>query len=230
MNSSRILLGSDLSTTLKLRLIRIFAVALLLSVAVAIAEGPQGASCASPAPAGRVFGEKRPVGGVSNFGQVTPTLFRGAQPTQQGFEALTKMGVDIVVDAREDHTASEEKEVSRLGMKYVSIPWHCPSPHDDVFVQFLKVLQQSPGKKVFVHCRLGDDRTGMMIASYRMAVQGWSASDAMLEMQHFGFTFAHHFMCPSLAHYEQSFPNHLKSNPAFKDLRSAPSSPANIPK
>jgi len=115
-------------------------------------------------------------------------------------------------------------------MKYVAIPWHCSFPQDDVFVRFLKLLKENPGKKIFVHCRLGDDRTGMMIASYRMAVEGWSADDAMLEMQHFGFTFAHHLICPRLAHYEQSFPSRLESNPAFVDVRSPQDLPSNVPK
>lgn len=173
----------------------------------------------SPAHAARVFGEKRKVKGIGNFGEVTPTLFRGAQPTQEGFEALAKMGVDIVVDARGNRSNSEGKRVRALGMEYVAIPWHCPFPHDDVFARFLKLLQDNPKKKVFVHCRLGDDRTGMMIASYRMAVEGWSADDAMLEMRHFGFTRAHHFICPGLGPYEQQFPSRLKSNPVFQGLR-----------
>ncbi len=171
-----------------------------------------------PSHAARVFGEKRKVEGIRNFGIVSPVLFRGGQPTRQGFEALAKMGVDIVVDARGNRSNSEGKVVRRLGMRYVSIPWHCPFPHDDVFVQFLKLLKDNPHKKIFVHCRLGDDRTGMMIASYRMAVEGWSADDAMLELRHFGFTFDHHFICPRLAAYEHNFPDHLKRNPAFKDL------------
>lgn len=136
------------------------------------------------------------------------------------------MGVDIVVDARRNRTNSEGKEVRALGMKYVAIPWHCPFPHDDVFVAFLKLLQKNPDKKIFVHCRLGDDRTGMMIASYRMATEGWSADEAMLEMEHFGFTRAHRLICPRLAFYEQNFPRLLKSNRAFEGLRSIPRVPA----
>jgi len=182
-------------------------------------EGPQDTGVTtSPAHAARVFGEKRKVRGIGNFGEVTPTLFRGAQPTEKGFEALAKMGVHIVVDARGNRSNSEGKEVRRLGMQYVAIPWHCPFPRDDVFARFLKLLQDNPKKRVFVHCRLGDDRTGMMIAAYRMAVEGWSADDAMLEMQHFGFTRAHHFICPRLGPYEQAFPSRLKSDPVFKDL------------
>jgi hypothetical protein len=51
-----------------------------------------------------------------------------------------------------------------------------------------------------------------------MAAEGWTADEAMIEMQRFGFSRAHHFICPRLASYERSFPEHLKSDPAFKDL------------
>ena len=202
---------------------------MLLLLAVTICGGQERqtpVSDLSRARTARVFGEKHKVKGVPNFGQVTPKLFRGAQPSEKGFEALAKMGVDIVVDARGERADSEGKEVSRLGMKYVAIPWHCPFPHDDVFVRFLKLVQANPDKKVFVHCRLGDDRTGMMVAAYRIAEEGWTADEAMLEMQYFGFTRAHHFICPRLAPYEQSFPQRMKSDPALEGLRSIPTPPA----
>ena len=59
----------------------------------------------------------------------------------------------------------------------------------------------------------------MAIASYRMAEEEWSADEAMKEMEFFGFQGVHHLICPALAHYEREFPEHLKTNPAFKDLR-----------
>jgi protein tyrosine phosphatase (PTP) superfamily phosphohydrolase (DUF442 family) len=167
----------------------------------------------------RTLGHKRKLKGVGNFGEVTPSLFRGAQPSNKGFEELAKNGIDIVVDTRGNRSSSEGKVVRRYGMQYVAIPWHCPFPNDDVFVRFLKVVRENPRKKIFVHCRLGDDRTGMMIASYRMAAEGWSADEAMTEMQRFGFSYAHHFICPRLASYEKNFTTHLRSNPAFKGMR-----------
>jgi len=188
---------------------------------VAICSG-QEAQNSQPHPH-RVPGKKLTVQGVPNFGEVTPTLFRGAQPSHEGFEALAKRGVDIIVDARGgDRAGSEGKEVSRLGMKYVAIPWECSSPRNDVFARFLKLLQDNPDKKIFVHCLQGVDRTGMMIASYRMAGEGWSADDALIEMKDFGFSGSHHFFCPRLASYEQSFPTRLKSSPEFEGLRSVP--------
>ncbi len=144
-------------------------------------------------------------------------LFRGAQPSSAGLKALAKMGINIVVDARGDRADSEGKQVAQLGMRYVAIPWRCAFANDDVFVKFLKLIRDNPDKKVFVHCRLGEDRTGMMVAAYRMAMEGWGADEAMHEMQQFGFSTIHQYlMCPRLAAYEKAFPEHLKKNAALQ--------------
>jgi tyrosine-protein phosphatase SIW14 len=163
----------------------------------------------------RSFARHLTIKGVANAGEVTPTLFRGAQPTTQGFETLARMGINIVVDMRGSREAERER-VTKLGMRYVPIPWHCPFPNDDVFVRFLTLLRQNSGKKVFVHCRLGDDRSGMAIAAYRMAEQGWTAEEAKTEMEAYGFSLAHHFICPGLSSYEASFPRRFSTNPAFR--------------
>ncbi len=191
----------------------------VMLLAITIANGKAPRHPDSDTRSASAAGEKRKLTGVGNFGEVTPKLFRGAQPTRKGFEALARSGIDIVVDTRGNRTNSEGKVVRRLGMRYVAIPWHCPFPHDETFARFLKLVRDNPDKKIFVHCRLGDDRTGMMIASYRMADEGWSADRAMREMQQFGFTRVHHVICPTLASYEKDFPRHLKTNPAFQGVR-----------
>jgi protein tyrosine/serine phosphatase len=155
--------------------------------------------------------------GVSNFGEVTPQLFRGGQPKGTGYANLKKMGADIVVDLRLSGKEAEKRNVTAAGMQFVSIPWHCLYPRDRVFTKFLTLLRENPHKKVFVHCRYGDDRTGMMIAAYRMAVQGWSSDEAAQEMRKFGF---HRLICPSLDFYEKNFPEHLLKSPEFAAWRS----------
>ena len=77
----------------------------------------------------------------------------------------------------------------------------------------------NPKQPAAVHCRLGDDRTGMMIAAYRMGQQGWTAKEAMREMHDFGYRGVHHLMCPGLAGYEKSFPQRLRNKPLFENLR-----------
>jgi protein tyrosine phosphatase (PTP) superfamily phosphohydrolase (DUF442 family) len=168
-----------------------------------------------------------PVKGVGGFTEVTPHLYRGGQPSQKGLESLAKMGIDIVVDGRLTGDKKEDKAVTKLGMKFVPIPWHCLYPRDEVFARFLALIRDNPDKKIFVHCRYGDDRTGMMIAAYRMAMQGWTWQEARKEMDKFGF---HHTVCASLLRYEKEFPERLKK-PEFQALRSSPerrdSEPAN---
>ena len=155
--------------------------------------------------------------GIPNFGQVTPTLYRGGQPSAEGFEKLAHMGIDIVVDT--GRSKRDETLIKNLGMASISLPWYCPFPRDEVFERFIKITRENPGKKIFVHCRLGDDRTGMMIAAYRMGQQGWTAKEAMQEMHEFGYRGVHHLMCPGLAGYEKSFPRRLQNEPVFENLR-----------
>ncbi len=202
--------------------VRILSIFLLLVVgAGADGTAPQTSAPEnhkSKSPATRVIGRKLQEKGVPNFGEVTPTLYRGGLLHTAGLKVLATMGINVVVDTHANDV-SEEKTVKSLGMEYVAIPWHCPWPRDEVFAKFLKVLRENKGRKVFVHCRLGDDRTGMMVAAYRMADEGWTADEAMNEMKMFGFTQAHHFICPGLARYEKHFPERLKNNPAFAGVR-----------
>jgi tyrosine-protein phosphatase SIW14 len=156
---------------------------------------------------------------LPNFSEVTTTLYRGGQPSKEGFHTLAKMGINIVVDLRGSRE-SERKLVTHLGMQYVPMSWECSFPKDKTFAQFLRLIQDNPGKKIFVHCRIGDDRTGMMIASFRMAREGWSADRAEKEMEKFGFNFAHRrLICPRLSSYEENFPEHFRTRPEFRDLR-----------
>lgn len=154
--------------------------------------------------------------GVSNFAEVTPDLYRGGQPKGKGYTNLKKKGVDIIVDLRLSGKGTERRNVEQAGMSYVSIPWHCLFPKDKDFAEFLLLLRENKNKKVFVHCRYGDDRTGMMIAAYRMAVEGWTPEEARKEMNKFGF---HHVICHPLESYEEHFPEHLQKNDDFKQWR-----------
>jgi tyrosine-protein phosphatase SIW14 len=190
-------------------------IATIVISGVLCANAPTQVQASGDANVQHVPAKKLKLIGVPNFGEVTPNLYRGAQPSLQGFQGLAAMGIDIVVDARLSHKSSEKKVVTAAGMQYISIPWHCMFPKDKAMAQFLAVLRENPKKKIFVHCRLGDDRTGMMIAAYRMAVDNWTAEEAWTEMMHFGMN---REICFPLIKYERKFPERLKKN---ADLRAA---------
>lgn len=186
--------------------------------AVSLDAAPPQTKQETQPPAVREIGRRLSQKGVPNFGEVTPNLYRGGLLNGEGIKALKKLGINLIVDTHAND-ASEERDAKSLGMQYVAIPWHCPWPHDEVFAKFLKVVHDNKGKKIFVHCRLGDDRTGMMVAAYRIAEEDWTADEAMTEMRSFGFTRSHHLICPSLARYEKEFPERLKNSPVFRDER-----------
>src|SRR5581483_4635587 len=184
--------------------LRVIRAALLITLAIGVASAGDEPAVKVEPPAStlRAMGRRLNQRGLPNFGEVTPTLYRGAQPSREGLEELAKMQVAIVVDLRASRNEVEARTAERLGMQYVSIPWRCAAPRDDRLASFLKLVRENKGKKIFVHCQLGNDRTGMAIAAYRMSEENWTAEDAMQEMQAFGFSRFHHAMCPGLAGYE----------------------------
>jgi hypothetical protein len=49
--------------------------------------------------------------GVPNFHQVSERIYRGAQPTTEGFQELAKMGIKTVVDLRREPSSSRQNSV-----------------------------------------------------------------------------------------------------------------------
>jgi tyrosine-protein phosphatase SIW14 len=190
---------------------------LLLATVMQVGARPQTDNAAPPS--SHAPGKRLTAKGIPNFGQVTSNLYRGGQPNADGLQELKNRGVDLVVDLRGGSNKSEKADAEKLGMGYVSIPSHCPFPSDAPWAHFLKVMRENRGKKVFVHCRLGDDRTGLAIATYRISEENWSAAEALNEMKVFGFSSVHHAICPGLEGYVEHFPERLKNSPAFRDLQ-----------
>jgi protein tyrosine phosphatase (PTP) superfamily phosphohydrolase (DUF442 family) len=126
--------------------------------------------------------------GLPNLHRVSDTLYRGAQPTTQGYAQLREMGVKTVVNLRTFH--GEADEVRAAGMQPARIWSQAFHAEDEDIVKFLRLASDPARQPVYVHCMQGADRTGLMAAVYRVCVQGWSKDDAIAEMT--GGGFGHH--------------------------------------
>ncbi len=125
--------------------------------------------------------------GLTNFHQVSPALYRGAQPTREGLDELRRMGVKTVVSLRAFHGEREAVAAAGLGYERISFKvWH---PEDEDLRRFLAIVTDPSRQPVFVHCLRGADRTGTAVAAYRICVEGWGREDAIEEMVDGGFEF-----------------------------------------
>ncbi len=119
---------------------------------------------------------------VDNLGALSSTLYRGAQPSQQGFRTLARDGIKTVINLRPEEQW-EKPMVQAAGMKYVFLPLPpLGEPTMQQATRFLGIVTDPAAGKVFFHCQHGSDRTGAMAAAYRIAVDGWSADQAIAEM------------------------------------------------
>jgi tyrosine-protein phosphatase SIW14 len=192
---------------------------LLLLSACAFAQERSSAPTAPPV-MHSAYGERLRLPGLPNGGRVNDVLYRGAQPHTTGIQELKKLGITTIVDLRGENPGLrdfEREQAESLGIRFVNIPvsgWSPPS--NDQVAQFLALFRNHPKEKVFVHCRFGDDRTGVFVATYRMAYEGWPATQAMNEMYFFGFN---GFWHPSMKAFIRDFPDRLKTAPALVEYR-----------
>jgi protein tyrosine phosphatase (PTP) superfamily phosphohydrolase (DUF442 family) len=125
---------------------------------------------------------------ISNFHQVSARLYRGAQPDDDEFAALARIGVTTVLDLRltwEHSTENEQALVTAAGMRYVNVPMNAfANPGPEKLASVRAVLDT--GGVVYVHCREGKDRTGAMVALYRIEREGWTNDRAFAEAQDHG--------------------------------------------
>jgi protein tyrosine/serine phosphatase len=125
--------------------------------------------------------------GLPNLHKVSDRLYRSAQPLPPGYPDLKKLGIKTIICLRNDNTDLEYAPEN--GLKVVHIGMRTWKPTEDQVVEFLKTATYPENQPVLVHCKHGADRTGLMCAVYRIAVDGWSKQDAIEEMTEGDFGF-----------------------------------------
>lgn len=150
---------------------------------------------------GRTPAEKLKRPGLDNFARLSPTFYRGEQPTAEGMQELKKLGVRTVINLRALH--SDRDEIAETGLAYEHIHFDPFHPEDEDMVRFLQIVGDKNRGPFFVHCKHGSDRTGTVCALFRIVMQGWSKDEAIKEMTEGGFGF-HEDYFQNLVRYIQA--------------------------
>ncbi|CAN5267738.1 dual specificity protein phosphatase family protein [soil metagenome] len=140
--------------------------------------------------------------------EVTPgILYRSGQMTVQGYEdAVDRLKIRTIVNLRDDvpdpdvrqgyldsRTVKESELCSRLGVNWVFIPpdlipkGQIPAARPAAIDKFLALLDDSSNYPILVHCNAGLNRTGVIVAVYRMEHDGWTPMQAWDELRANGF-------------------------------------------
>jgi uncharacterized protein (TIGR01244 family) len=128
---------------------------------------------------------------LPNFHQVNAGLYRGAQPKADGMRKLVALGIRTIISLRaaDERSRVEESEARAAGLRYFNIPMEGLSrPKDEQVERALAIMEDAANQPVFVHCKRGADRTGTLIAIYRIMHDGWSSDDALREAKHYGMS------------------------------------------
>jgi len=137
-------------------------------------------------------------------------VYRAGQMTADGFEdAAHRFGIRTFINVQDDFpdpdielsfwrpgTIKESELCKRLGVRYVwvapdLVPVHdSPAKRPQAVDELLRVLDDETAYPVLIHCKAGLNRTGCLVAVYRMEYQGWTRLEAFQEMRDLGFGFS----------------------------------------
>ncbi len=117
---------------------------------------------------------------VRNLYLVSKDLYRSEQPTRKGFVNLKNMGIKSVVNLRKYHTDNDDAE--GLDLNLFAHKMSAGNITEKDIEECLRIIKRAP-KPVLVHCMHGSDRTGTIVAAYRILEQGWSPDDAIAELK-----------------------------------------------
>lgn len=123
---------------------------------------------------------------ISHFLWIHENFATAGQPTEEQLRSLLQAGFQVVINLGledADYAVESEAHIIRsAGAWYYSIPVSFQRPSEEDYYQFVQVLQQTKGKKIFVHCA-ANKRVSVFVALFQMQKQAKSYADAMNQIE-----------------------------------------------
>jgi uncharacterized protein (TIGR01244 family) len=153
---------------------------------------------------------------LPNFHKVSDKLYRGAQPRTGGVKKLAEVGIKTIINLRgaDETTRAEEAEAKAAGLSYFNIPMPGLSrPTNEQVARVLAIIDAEENGPVFIHCKRGSDRTGTIVALYRISHDDWTAEQAVMEAKRHGMSWMEFGMKDYVSDYYRDRNAARKSSP-----------------
>lgn len=141
----------------------------------------------------KLIAEKIALGGFSNLYKISDSIYRSEQPGRKEMKELEKYGIKTILNLRNYH--SDNDEAKGTGLVLERLAMNAGEVNEGNILKAMRIIKESP-KPVLIHCLHGSDRTGCMVASYRIIFQGWTKENAIRELRN-----------PVFGYHESWFPN-----------------------
>lgn len=128
---------------------------------------------------------------LDRFAKVSEDLYRSARPSRVDLFTLKhEYGIKTVLDLEDSEkaVALEESFAREVGVEFLSVPidgfWGPKTADANAVLQYLSDPSRRP---LLVHCKHGQDRTGVAVGLYRVFIEGMKPETAYREMLDRGF-------------------------------------------
>lgn len=126
------------------------------------------------------------IAGLNNMFRIDKDVYRSEQPETEDFALLEQYGIREILNLRYWH--SDAAKMSQTSIKEHRVRMKAHDMNNREIVAALKIIDNRKGA-ILIHCHHGSDRTGIIVAMYRIVFQNWSKKEAIDEMlsEKFGF-------------------------------------------
>lgn len=146
-----------------------------------------------------------------NFHIVEPGIWRSSQPNEVSIRRMKKYGLKTIINLK---TSKEVNNWERLlaeesGINYYHFPMDCDHiPDEQTLKEIVDLMHDLANQPVLVHCQAGKDRTGLIIAFYKMKFSQEKFNDIYNELLMYGYDES---TCPKISETLKQFKvKHLK--------------------
>ena len=117
---------------------------------------------------------------IRNFYKVSDNMYRSAQPDRKSMELLDVIGVKTVINLRRYH--SDNYEAKNTSLKVERVKMNAGKIKDEDIIEILTMIKNSD-RPVLIHCWHGSDRTGVVVAMYRIIFEDYTKEEAIKELR-----------------------------------------------